>query len=174
MLPSCWTGDNRDVPNLGFPFNGNGLPAMDGISYVENAYQLLGRPGQFYLDKSSDYLYYIPSTGQNLATADVELPLQQSLLTLQGTPGHLAPVNQSAPGTSYSGSGWFLSTDRNDGDLDNEVEATGTNGDEVVAKCRELITPALGAAKSAKLIESVLAIENVKSVRDFRPLLQRS
>ena len=131
VLPSCWSANNTDVPNLGFPFNGNGLPTMSTITYLENAYQLLTQPGQFYLDKSSDYLYYIPSTGQNLATADVELPLQQSLLTLQGTPGHLAPVNQSAPGTSYSGSGWFLSTDRNDGDLDNEVEATGTNGDEV-------------------------------------------
>ena len=44
--------------------------------------------------------------------------------------------------------------------------------DEVVAKCRELTTPALGAAKSAKLIESVLALESVKNVRDLRPLLQ--
>ena len=49
-----------NVPNLGFPFNGNGLPAMSGISYVENAYQLLDQPGQFYLDKAADYLYYIP------------------------------------------------------------------------------------------------------------------
>lgn len=46
--------------------------------------------------------------------------------------------------------------------------------DEVVAKCRELTAPALGAAKSAKLIASVLAIESVKDVREFRPLLQRS
>jgi 2-methylcitrate dehydratase PrpD len=46
--------------------------------------------------------------------------------------------------------------------------------DEVVAKCRELTTPALGAARSAKLIESVLSIESVKNVRELRPLLQRS
>jgi 2-methylcitrate dehydratase PrpD len=46
--------------------------------------------------------------------------------------------------------------------------------DEVVAKCRELTAPALGAAKSAKLIESVLSLESMKNVRDFRPLLQRS
>jgi 2-methylcitrate dehydratase PrpD len=45
--------------------------------------------------------------------------------------------------------------------------------EEVVAKCRELTTPSLGAAKSAKLIENVLALESVKNVRDLRPLLQR-
>jgi 2-methylcitrate dehydratase PrpD len=44
---------------------------------------------------------------------------------------------------------------------------------EVVAKCRELTAPSLGAAKSAKLIESVLALDSVKNVRDLRPLLQR-
>jgi len=131
VLPSCWSANNTDVPNLGFPLNGNGLPTLSSITYVENAYQLLTQPGQFYLDKSADYLYYIPSAGQTMATADVELPVQQSLLTLQGTPGHIAPVNQSASGASYSGSGWSLFTDRNYGDLDNEIEAGGTNGDEV-------------------------------------------
>jgi 2-methylcitrate dehydratase PrpD len=46
--------------------------------------------------------------------------------------------------------------------------------DEVVAKARDLITPVLGAATCAKLIEKVLALENVKDVRELRPLLQRS
>ncbi len=43
---------------------------------------------------------------------------------------------------------------------------------EVVAKARDLITPVLGAAKSGKLVERVLDVENVMSVREFRPLLQ--
>jgi 2-methylcitrate dehydratase PrpD len=46
------------------------------------------------------------------------------------------------------------------------------NRDEVVAKCRELTAPSLGAARSAKLIERVLALESVKNVRELRPLLQ--
>ncbi|HEY3873589.1 MAG TPA: NEW3 domain-containing protein [Actinocrinis sp.] len=131
ILPSCWSANNTDVPNLGFPFNGSGLPAMDTVSFLENAYQLLTRPGQFYLDQSAHYLYYIPTAGQNMATADVELPLLQSLVTVNGTPGHLAPVNQNAPGASYSGSGWGLYTGRNLGDLGNDVEATQDNGDSV-------------------------------------------
>jgi len=42
----------------------------------------------------------------------------------------------------------------------------------VVAKCRDLITPVLGAAKCAALNERVLALENVSNMRDLRDLLQ--
>ena len=46
--------------------------------------------------------------------------------------------------------------------------------DEVAAKARELMTPVLGAAPTAKLIERIFDLENLKSVRDLRPLLQKS
>jgi len=46
--------------------------------------------------------------------------------------------------------------------------------DEVVAKSRDLITPVLGQAASASLIEKVLALESVKDIRELRPLLQRT
>jgi 2-methylcitrate dehydratase PrpD len=45
---------------------------------------------------------------------------------------------------------------------------------EIVAKCRDLMTPVLGAAKCASLIERVLKIEDVKNIRELRPLLQRT
>jgi 2-methylcitrate dehydratase PrpD len=45
---------------------------------------------------------------------------------------------------------------------------------EVVAKARDLIAPVLGAATTTKLIDTVLAMENVKNIRDLRPLLQKS
>lgn len=45
--------------------------------------------------------------------------------------------------------------------------------EEVVAKCRDLMTPILGAEKSGKLIERVLDLGNVRDVRELRPLLQR-
>src|SRR5580658_9591683 len=67
----------------------------------------------------------------------------------------------------------------NDGtELSERVEAVrGTSDnpmtrDEVVAKCRELTAPRLGAEKSAKLIERVLNIESVGNLRELRPLLQ--
>jgi 2-methylcitrate dehydratase PrpD len=62
--------------------------------------------------------------------------------------------------------------------LSEHVEAVRGTSDnpmpraEVVAKCRDLIMPVLGAAKSAALIERVLALESVPNVRDLRDLLQ--
>ena len=46
--------------------------------------------------------------------------------------------------------------------------------EEVVAKARELMTPVLGAAKTTKLIDRVLGLDNVKNIRELRPLLQAS
>ncbi len=45
--------------------------------------------------------------------------------------------------------------------------------DEVVAKCRDLMTPLLGSEKCSKLIERVLDLENMKKIEELRPLLQR-
>src|SRR5262245_26735242 len=45
--------------------------------------------------------------------------------------------------------------------------------DEVVAKCRDLLAPVLGPAKSAELIERVLGLERVGNILELRPLLQR-
>jgi 2-methylcitrate dehydratase PrpD len=46
--------------------------------------------------------------------------------------------------------------------------------DEVIAKCRDLMTPVLGAAATSSLIEKVLGLENLKSIRELRSLLQRT
>jgi 2-methylcitrate dehydratase PrpD len=53
----------------------------------------------------------------------------------------------------------------------------GTEGNpmtraQVVSKARELMMPVLGAS-AAKLIERILDLENTKSIRELRPLLQR-
>jgi 2-methylcitrate dehydratase PrpD len=45
---------------------------------------------------------------------------------------------------------------------------------EVVNKCRGLISPVIGAEKSTRLIDTLLAIEKVSNVRTLRPLLQRT
>jgi hypothetical protein len=45
--------------------------------------------------------------------------------------------------------------------------------DEVIAKVRDLVTPVQGAAKCSDLIEKILKIENVKDIREIRPVLQR-
>jgi 2-methylcitrate dehydratase PrpD len=46
--------------------------------------------------------------------------------------------------------------------------------EEVVAKCRDLMSPVLGAQKCEQIIARILDLENVKNVRELRPLLQRT
>ena len=128
VLPSCWAGNNLAVPNVGFPLNGSGLPAMSGISWVENAYELLGAPGQFYVDRSAGEVYYVPRSGEDLSTADVELPVLETLVSLSGTPGHLALQNDADPAVTYAGS-WQYFTGRTFGDFDGDVHATTAVGD---------------------------------------------
>ncbi|MFF1723690.1 hypothetical protein [Streptomyces sviceus] len=128
--PTCFANNNTSVPNRGFPFNGAGLPKLSAISYVENAYQLLDSPGEFYLDSSAGFVYYRPRSGEDLSSADVELPTTETLLNVKGTPGHLTPVNDTDPAITYTGS-WSSSSGRNLGDLYNDVHATTTNGDSV-------------------------------------------
>jgi 2-methylcitrate dehydratase PrpD len=45
--------------------------------------------------------------------------------------------------------------------------------EEVVAKARDLITPVLGAAACTGLIDKLLGVEDLKDIRELRPLLQR-
>jgi len=46
--------------------------------------------------------------------------------------------------------------------------------EEVVDKCRDLMSPVLGADRCDKLIQTTMSLEKLQSVRDFRALLQRA
>ena len=45
--------------------------------------------------------------------------------------------------------------------------------EEVIAKAKDLIAPVMGATIAAKLIEKIFDIDNVQSVLELRPLLQK-
>jgi 2-methylcitrate dehydratase PrpD len=46
--------------------------------------------------------------------------------------------------------------------------------EEVISKCRDLVTPVLGAIKCDRLISTIMDIEKVKDIRQMRPLLQHA
>jgi 2-methylcitrate dehydratase PrpD len=46
--------------------------------------------------------------------------------------------------------------------------------EQLVAKCRDLMAPVLGASQTTRLIDRTMALEKVSNIRDLRPLLQRS
>lgn len=55
------------------------------VTRFENAYEFLLEPGQWYLDQAQGYLYYIPLPCEDLQTADVELPIAETLIQGKGT-----------------------------------------------------------------------------------------
>jgi 2-methylcitrate dehydratase PrpD len=46
--------------------------------------------------------------------------------------------------------------------------------DEVVRKAKDLITPVLGPGNTTKLADAILRLETMKSILEFRPLIQRA
>jgi fibronectin type III domain protein/glycosyl hydrolase family 141 len=55
-------------------------------AYVENAFELLGMPGDWYFDRPSHRIYYAPRAGEDLATADVEAASAEALIACNGAP----------------------------------------------------------------------------------------
>jgi hypothetical protein len=80
-------------------------PFRAGPLYLENAYELLDSPGEWYLNTTTGVLSYIPLSGQSMSTADVELPLLQSLAHVGGT--YAAPAHHlSFAGITFTGTSW--------------------------------------------------------------------
>ena len=54
--------------------------------YLTNAKELLDTPGEWYLDTKEQRLYYMPREGEDMRTAEVEVPALETLLKVEGTP----------------------------------------------------------------------------------------
>jgi len=59
--------------------------SVSGTHTIYNAFEFLKSPGQFYFDKTAGTLYYYPRSGENMATADVQAPVAETLIELAGT-----------------------------------------------------------------------------------------
>ena len=54
-------------------------------SDLENAYEFLDEPGEWYLDRPAGEVYYLPRPGENMRTAEVIAPVLEALVQGQGT-----------------------------------------------------------------------------------------
>jgi hypothetical protein len=54
--------------------------------YVENVFEALSEPGEWYLDRSTGKLYYIPLPGEDPDTVEVFAPCAEQFLRLEGDP----------------------------------------------------------------------------------------
>ena len=76
------------------------------VTRFENAYEFLTCAGQWYLDQTTGWLYYIPLEGEDLNSADVELPVVETLI--QGAGTLYSPVqNIQFKGLAFSYATWL-------------------------------------------------------------------
>jgi Fibronectin type III domain len=108
MAQPCWDNSTKRIRTPGAPRPNNLVgPASIGKqpTFMENAYELLGTPGEFYFDRTSRTLFYTPRPGEDLRTADVEVPVLESLLEITGV--ETAPVHDiTIAGVTFAYAGW--------------------------------------------------------------------
>ena len=74
--------------------------------YVENAFELLDEPGEWYLDRPADTVYYLPKPGEDMTKAKVVAPAVERLVELRGTLDQ--PVaNVQFVGITFAEAGWL-------------------------------------------------------------------
>jgi hypothetical protein len=79
MAQPCWDNSTRRSGNL---VGGN---SVNGPDHVENAFEVLDSPGEWYLDRSARKVYYISRPGEDPVTADIEAPVLETLVSAVGT-----------------------------------------------------------------------------------------
>jgi hypothetical protein len=124
MAQPCWDNSTKRVMRTdgsGRTVNLVGRQSItEAPTAVENAFELLDQPGEFYLDKSQHRFYYLPRSGENLATADVEAPSVSTLVASDGNAS--APVhNVGFIGIQFSYANYTTS---NTGTGFSEIQAT--------------------------------------------------
>ena len=77
--------------------------------YMENALELLDEPGEWYLDSTGGYIYYMPRENENIATAEVILPMvdnyKKPLVDIVGTSAE-AVSNVTFRGIEFAHTTW--------------------------------------------------------------------
>ena len=78
----------------------------DYVKYVENAYELLDEPGEWYLNTDEDKIYYIPKAGQDITKTEAVLGNLESLFTFDGEINKVVE-NITLTGLTFSHTTWL-------------------------------------------------------------------
>ena len=74
--------------------------------FLTNALQFLDEPGEWFLDVKAQKLYYWPRANENMTSAEVVVPVLETLVTLQGTIDQ--PVQHVVfKGIAFEHTGWL-------------------------------------------------------------------
>ena len=69
------------------------LASVKQAYYFENAFEFLDVPGEWYLNETTNTLYYQPRTGEDMATATVVAPMVETLVSVMGTSADTSPAH---------------------------------------------------------------------------------
>lgn len=138
MAQPCWDNSTKRVmlpsgartANLVGPSSVGKLP-----EYVENAFELLGTPGQWYFDRGAREIYYVPRAGEDMRTADVEIPVLETLVKAEGSV--TSPIQDIVfSGLQFSYATW-LGPSSNEGfsEIQANYQVTGKDGYSHQALC---------------------------------------
>ncbi|MBI2438350.1 MAG: right-handed parallel beta-helix repeat-containing protein [Lentisphaerae bacterium] len=85
-------------------------------AYVENVFELLGKAGEWYHDRSSGMLYYLPREGEDMASAQATVPALERLMELRGSPDR--PIcNVRFQGITFRDATWLRPSEHGFADL---------------------------------------------------------
>ncbi|MDH6219588.1 RICIN domain-containing protein [Streptomyces pseudovenezuelae] len=84
-----------------YPLLSNGSPL-----HFENAHEFLTEPGEFYLDKDAQTLYYLPRPGETMTSATVQVPTLETLFDIKGDSLGSPVHNLQFSGVTFTQTNW--------------------------------------------------------------------
>ena len=95
-------GAIAQTPGWGAGFNTGGTHTIyNSLSFVDS-------PGEFYFDKTDKKLYYYPRNGEDMSSADVEAPVTEQLIVVEGKDTSDRVENISFSGITFANTEYQL------------------------------------------------------------------
>ncbi len=79
-------------------------------AYLENAYEFLDTPGEWYLNSHDGYMYYIPLASENMSDMRLTLPVGEKLITVIGASSKTPVRNITFDGIEFANTAWNAPT----------------------------------------------------------------
>lgn len=83
-------------------------PSGDKYFRIKNAFELLDSPGEFYYNRKTQTLYYMPYEDEDMATAEVIMPVQSNLIAIRGYQRDEQAKNIVLEGLEFAHTMWNL------------------------------------------------------------------
>jgi hypothetical protein len=137
MAQPCWNNTDKRLPRISSQaWNLVGRPKLHVTpTLVDNAFELLDSPGEWYLDTAMNKVFYRPRPGEDLTTANVVAPVQETLLSVTGTATE-AVHNVQFNGLQFSYATWLRpSTPEGFSEVQATYTLTGTAAGDTQGLC---------------------------------------